>query len=87
MSFWIDSFRYFLVLLFDDGTEGKLFVESILVLDRLVEAALVVWLLIELSLAAGLTLILLLNQLTALEDKRVVLLDGGLESPQQVLRL
>ena len=39
------SINYFLVLLFDDGTEGKLFVESILVLDRLVEAALVVWLL------------------------------------------
>ena len=46
VSCWIGSIIYFLVLLFDDGTVGKLFVESILVLDRLVEAALVVWLLL-----------------------------------------
>ena len=77
-SYWIGVLFYLFVLLFDDGAVGKLFIKSILVLDRLVEGALHVWLLLELSLLAGLYLFPLLNKLPALEDKRVILLNGGL---------
>ena len=43
--YWIGIIIYFLVLLFDDSTVGYSLIESILVLDRLVEVALHVWLL------------------------------------------
>ena len=76
--YWIGVLFYRFVLLFDNGTVGKSFVESILVLDGLVECSLHVWLLLELSLATGLYLFSLLNQLAALEDKRVIFLNGGL---------